>query len=209
VQNAEFSISDRWGAPAISPSQFLSSIGNVESRLFTLATHALPPSALLCQAHEDLEEESDWVLPSSLGITLGDAAHPALPASTQAAPLVFEDAATFAKLFSHLRRPEQAPRLLHAFTSLRAARARRVIGDDANTFAYFQLGGDVAVARNAGMREATRAGYSVLGHASTSEQWEQNMATWAYGQACALFPQPLLQLTIFLQMQRMMQITGG
>jgi salicylate hydroxylase len=178
-------IADYWGTPAVSPSLLLSSIGDAEPRLRKLVTLASPASAIRYQHHQEVEDEDDWILPSSLGSVLGDAAHPAPPACIQASAMAFEDAAVFAKLFSHMRRPDQAASLLNAFATLRADRVRKTLEADVGNIMYMMIpyGKDgAAEARDEGFRAATKAGKSILGDASAQEQWDTTLATWIYGQ---------------------------
>lgn len=169
-------------------------MGDAEPRLRALAALASPPSAIQYKRHQELEDEDDWLLPSSLGVVLGDARCPSPPASIQASAMVFEDAAVFAKLFSHMRRPDQVPSLLQAYAGLRAQRVRQVLEGDVSNIGYLTMAydeGGVAKTRDENMRNATKAGKSVLGgdssDASANEQWEQILSTWGYGSSTLFF----------------------
>jgi salicylate hydroxylase len=182
------SIPDCWGTPAVAHDVLVASIGNAEPRLRMLASIASPASALFYRQHQQLEDEDDWLLPSGVGAVLGDAAHPAPPASIQASAMVFEDAAVFAKLFSHMRRADQAPSLIQAYAGLRAQRVPQVLQGDVSNIDHLTMPydeGGVAKDRDQGMREATKVGKSALGgdgsDASASKQWEQILSTWGYG----------------------------
>jgi salicylate hydroxylase len=157
--------------------------------LHSLVTKASAASVVAYQAFQAFEDDEDWILPSVPGVLLGDAAHPAIPASIQACPAALEDAAVFAKLFSHLRRREQIPSFLSAFTSLRAERVRRMQEADAQLFQYSLMPYDdsgLAQIRDDSFRALTKAGRMVLGQAdgdaASNAQWYGTLMTWVYGQ---------------------------
>jgi salicylate hydroxylase len=181
-------ISDRWGAPAVDLVNLMLATRTAEPRLRTLLMMASAASVVAYDAHQALDDEEDWVLPSAPGVLLGDAAHPTPPGSVQASAVALEDAAVFAKLFSHLRRRDQIPSLLSGFAGLRAERARLVLEADAQLIGLFAMPYDatgIAQGRDDAFRALTKAGRKVAGEAdgdaASNEQWYQTLMTWAYG----------------------------
>jgi salicylate hydroxylase len=135
----------------------------------------------------------------------------------QSAAMVIEDAAVFAKLFSHICRRDQTQKLLSAFCSLRQARARGVLAAEMANVRFMTLpdADPAAIGRDDLFRQRQAQGSNALdvggeGDAST-EQWEQIRETWAYGKFFVYQDgiKNLLKGCFLLQTQKMRRTIGG
>jgi salicylate hydroxylase len=95
--------------------------------------------------------------------------------------MAVEDAAVFARLFSHLRDKDQISTFLHAFQDLREDRCASVVHTEQCNL-YFQMmpAGPQQEQRDQEMRAKTAQGESVFGGGEASEQWEQLKELWGY-----------------------------
>jgi salicylate hydroxylase len=160
-----------------------------DPRIRSMMAMALPPTCISIRSHPALDED-DWILPSSRGIVIGDAAHPAPPGQIQSSAMAYEDAAVLAKLFSHLRRKDQIPGLLDAFVSLRSDRALRVLQAETDNIQFMTLpySNPGAQMRDDMMQDMTRRGKNIFGgpdELASAESgraiWENFCSVWTYG----------------------------
>ncbi|KAG6333033.1 hypothetical protein ID866_6057 [Astraeus odoratus] len=126
----------------------------------------------------------NWVHRSGRLLVLGDAAHPLPAGSVQVTALGVEDAAVFAKLFSHLISEDQIPTFLHAFQDLREDRCARVIHSEQRNLIFRMMpDGPEQEERDRIMRKRHAQGLGVFGGGSggkPAEQWEQLKELFGY-----------------------------
>ncbi|KAI6108904.1 hypothetical protein EDD16DRAFT_1694706 [Pisolithus croceorrhizus] len=109
----------------------------------------------------------NWVHHGGRVIMVGQAAHP-LP--VQLTALGIEDAALFAKLFSHLTSEDQIPAFLHAFQDLREGRCARVLNSERCNLSFRMMpNGPEQEERDSAMRER-----------KLTEQWDQIKELFGY-----------------------------
>jgi hypothetical protein len=201
-----------WHAPPVSVEEMLSTMTNAEPRLITLAKLAGPTPAIAIRQYVPIDED-DWVLPSEMGAILGDGAHPAPVGSIQGCAMAMEDAAVLGKLFSHLRRAEQIPRLLNAYATLRAERSAAVTAGEEGNYRYMTLPEPEASGRDAIYRELRSKGMNVFGGLGGDDEdiasslWIAIFTVWIYG--TLNFRLHMSGTHAALQMRRMKQTIGG
>lgn len=146
-------------------------LGDCEPRLLKMTKLAATPARVQVKMVPPIE---DWVDEHGRMVILGEAAHPLPAGSLQGGAMAVEDAAVFAKLFSHLRDKDQISTFLHAFQDLREDRCASVVHTEQCNL-YFQMmpTGPQQEQRDQEMRAKTAQGESVFGGGEASEQWEQ------------------------------------
>ncbi|KAI5983421.1 hypothetical protein EDD15DRAFT_1898137 [Pisolithus albus] len=125
----------------------------------------------------------NWVHHSDRVLLVGAAAHPLPVGSVQLTALCIEDAAVFAKLFSHLTSEDQIPAFLHAFQDLREPRCARVLHSERCNLTFRMLpNGPEQEERDSAMRERHARGISVFGSGGgkLTEQWDQLKELFGY-----------------------------
>ncbi|KAI6112191.1 hypothetical protein EV401DRAFT_2058917 [Pisolithus croceorrhizus] len=125
----------------------------------------------------------NWVHHGGRVIMVGQAAHPLPVGSVQLTALGIEDAALFAKLFSHLTSEDQIPAFLHAFQDLREGRCARVLNSERCNLSFRMMpNGPEQEERDSAMRERRARGLSVFssGGGKLTEQWDQIKELFGY-----------------------------
>lgn len=125
----------------------------------------------------------NWVHHGDRVLLVGEAAHPLPVGSVQLTALGIEDAAVFAKLFSHLTSEDQIPAFLHAFQDLREGRCARVLNSERCNLNFRMLpNGPDQEERDNAMRERHARGISVFGSGGgkLTEQWDQLKELFGY-----------------------------
>lgn len=125
----------------------------------------------------------NWVHPSGRVPVVGEAAHPLPAGSVQLTALGIEDAAVFAKLFSHLTSEDQIPMFLHAFQDLREDRCKRVLDSELdNLIIRMMPNSPEQQERDNIMRERQALGLGVLGAGGGKlpDQWDQLKELFGY-----------------------------
>ncbi|KAG2336615.1 FAD/NAD(P)-binding domain-containing protein, partial [Suillus weaverae] len=153
-------------------------LGECEPKLLKITKLAATPACVQVKMVPPIE---DWVDEHGRMVIIGEAAHPLPAGSLQGGAMAVEDAAVFAKLFSHLRNRDQISTFLHAFQDLREDRCASVMHTEQCNL-YFQMmpAGPQQEQCNQEMRARTAQGESVFGITEASEQWEQLKDLWGY-----------------------------
>lgn len=146
-------------------------LGECEPRLLRITQLAATPARVQVKMVPPIE---DWVDAHGRMVIIGEAAHPLPAGSLQGGAMAVEDAAVFAKLFSHLRDKDQISSFLHAFQDLREDRCASVVHTEQCNL-YFQMmpAGPQQEQRDQDMRAKTAQGENVFGGGEASEQWDQ------------------------------------
>ncbi|KAG1895960.1 uncharacterized protein F5891DRAFT_1056034 [Suillus fuscotomentosus] len=168
---------DCWGG-GLDLKEMRRQLGECEPRLLKMTNLAATPSRVQVRKVPPIE---DWVDKHGRMVIIGEAAHPLPAGSLQGGAMAVEDAAVFARLFSHLRDREQISTFLHAFQDLREDRCASVVHTERCNL-YFQMmpAGPQQEQRDQDMRAKTAQGESVFGGGKASEQWEQLKELWGY-----------------------------
>ncbi|KAG1852791.1 hypothetical protein DFJ58DRAFT_790611 [Suillus subalutaceus] len=168
---------DCWGG-GLDLKEMRRQLGECEPRLLKMTKLAATPSRVQVKMVPPIE---DWVDKHGRMAIMGEAAHPLPAGSLQGGAMAVEDAAVFAKLFSHLRDKDQISTFLHAFQDLREDRCASVVHTEQCNL-YFQMlpAGPQQEQRDQDMRAKTAQGESVFGGGEASEQWEQLKELWGY-----------------------------
>ncbi|KAG2147794.1 uncharacterized protein EDB93DRAFT_1146710 [Suillus bovinus] len=153
-------------------------LGECEPRLLKMIKLAATPARVRVKMVPPLQ---DWVDEHGRMVIIGEAAHPLPAGSLQGGAMAVEDAAVFARLFSHLRDKDQISTFLHAFQDLREDRCASVVHTEQCNL-YFQMmpAGPQQEQRDREMRAKTAQGESIFGGGEASEQWDQLKELLAY-----------------------------
>lgn len=168
---------DCWGG-GLDLKEMRRQLGECEPRLLKMTKLAATPARVQVKMVPPIE---DWVDEHGRMVIIGEAAHPLPAGSLQGGAMAVEDAAVFARLFSHLRDKDQISTFLHAFQDLREDRCASVVHTEQCNL-YFQMmpAGPQQEQRDQEMRAKTAQGESVFGGGEASEQWEQLKELWGY-----------------------------
>lgn len=168
---------DCWGG-GLDLKEMRRQLGECEPRLLKMTKLAATPARVQVKMVPPIE---DWVDEHGRMVIMGEAAHPLPAGSLQGGAMAVEDAAVFARLFSHLRDKDQISTFLHAFQDLREDRCASVVHTEQCNL-YFQMmpAGPQQEQRDQEMRAKTAQGESVFGGGEASEQWEQLKELWGY-----------------------------
>ncbi|KAH0585628.1 hypothetical protein H2248_008849 [Termitomyces sp. 'cryptogamus'] len=149
-------------------------------KLGELATHA---TCVPVQDFKALDEE-DWVHESGRMLLIGEAAHPYPPGAIQTCAMAIEDGAVLAKLFSHLRSPDQITSFLYAFESLRLNRCTTVCTKEFGDIYFMTMPlGPQQEGRDNHFRSKRDRGLNVLDAESAEEecpQWTEIKEVFGY-----------------------------
>lgn len=173
----------------------------IRSRLRKLVRGA---SFRICGPVKIVPQLDNWVHRGGRVIALGEAAH-ALPVcqpsatratlsliyrqsfqsgSVQISALGVEDAAVFAKLFSHITSKEQIPMFLHAFQDIREDRCARVVHSEQRNLLFRMMpDGPEQEERDRTMRERHAQGLSVFDGSKgdkPAERWDTLKELFGY-----------------------------
>ncbi|KAG6861628.1 hypothetical protein C0995_014067 [Termitomyces sp. Mi166 len=149
-------------------------------KLGELATHAI---CVPVQEFKALEEE-EWIHESGRMLLIGEAAHPYPPGAIQTCAMAIEDGAVLAKLFSHLRSPDQITTFLYAFESLRLNRCTNVCTKEFGDIYFMTMPpGPQQEGRDNHFRGRKDKGLNVLDAESVEEetpQWTEIKEVFGY-----------------------------
>ncbi|KIM62723.1 hypothetical protein SCLCIDRAFT_1214833 [Scleroderma citrinum Foug A] len=141
-------------------------------------------SSRICGPVKIVPQLDNWVHRSGRVIVLGEAAHALPSGSVQISALGVEDAAVFAKLFSHITSKEQIPTFLHAFQDIREDRCARVIHSEQRNLLFRMMpDGPEQEERDRIMRERHAQGLGVFdGNTSDkpAERWDSLKELFGY-----------------------------
>ena len=95
--------------------------------------------------------------------------------------MAVEDGAVLAKLFSHISEERQIESFLYAFQELRQERVKAVRQGEFGSVLYMTAAGEMAAARDEGMRAKAAAGKNVLeGDGDAESIWEEYRVVFGY-----------------------------
>ncbi|PIL22837.1 hypothetical protein GSI_15532 [Ganoderma sinense ZZ0214-1] len=148
------------------------------SLTYAVAKFARKAVRVSIRQHRDLD---DWVHDDGRLVLIGEAAHPFPPSTIQGTAMAVEDGAVLAKLFSHISEPRQIESFLYAFQELRQERVKAVRQGELGSVLYMTADGEMAAARDAGMRAKAAAGKNVLeGDGDAESIWEEYRVVFGY-----------------------------
>ncbi|KAL4066712.1 hypothetical protein V8B97DRAFT_2022535 [Scleroderma yunnanense] len=138
----------------------------------------------MCGPVKIVPQLDNWVHPSGRVIMLGEAAHSLPAGSVQPTALCIEDAAVFAKLFSHITSETQIPTFLHAFQDLREDRCESVLhSEQRNVFFRMMPNGPEQEDRDRIMRDRHSQGLGVFDSSIADKpevRWDSLKALFGY-----------------------------
>ncbi|KAI1794869.1 FAD/NAD(P)-binding domain-containing protein [Ganoderma leucocontextum] len=156
----------------------LSIVDGINPELVAVAKFARKAVRVSIRQHRDLD---DWVHDDGRLVLIGEAAHPFPPSTIQGTAMAVEDGAVLAKLFSHISEERQIESFLYAFQELRQERVKAVRQGEFGSVLYMTAEGEMAAARDEGMRAKAAAGKNVLeGDGDAESIWEEYRVIFGY-----------------------------
>ncbi|KAM5538702.1 hypothetical protein V8D89_007731 [Ganoderma adspersum] len=153
-------------------------VDGINPELAAVAKFARKAVRVSIRQHRDLD---DWVHDDGRLVLIGEAAHPFPPSTIQGTAMAVEDGAVLAKLFSHISEERQIESFLYAFQELRQERVKAVRQGEFGSVLYMTAAGEMAAARDAGMRAKAAAGKNVLeGDGDAESIWEEYRVVFGY-----------------------------